>query len=182
MRQAKEGDSVSLHYKGSFEDGTVFDSSETHGALKFTVGRGTVIPGFEEAVVGMKLGEAKTVTIPPEKGYGPRNEELLMKIDKKELPPDLDQKVCQKLLKNSMVEIFISSPGHEKKMRVAGVEEFLDYSGLKARLMEERPFFGRTSKAPGTRPWRYSGYTTGSPRFWTVEFNLGEEKAPRASF
>ncbi|HOI69880.1 MAG: peptidylprolyl isomerase [Methanothrix sp.] len=97
MRQAKEGDSVSLHYKGSFEDGTVFDSSETHGALKFTVGRGTVIPGFEEAVVGMKLGEAKTVTIPPEKGYGPRKEELLVRIARQELPPDLDPAVGQRI-------------------------------------------------------------------------------------
>jgi peptidylprolyl isomerase len=97
MRQAKEGETVSLHYKGSFEDGTVFDSSETHGPLRFTVGKGTVIPGFDEAVLGMKLGEAKTVTIPPEKGYGPRNEELLMKIDKKELPPDLAPAVGQRI-------------------------------------------------------------------------------------
>jgi peptidylprolyl isomerase len=97
MKQAKEGDTVSLHYKGSFEDGTVFDSSETHGALKFTIGKGTVIPGFDEAVLGMKPGEAKTVTIAPEKGYGPRNEELLMKIDKKELPPDLAPVIGQRI-------------------------------------------------------------------------------------
>ncbi len=97
MKQAKEGDTVSLHYKGSFEDGTVFDSSETHGALRFTIGKGTVIPGFDEAVLGMKPGEAKTVTIAPEKGYGPRNEELLMKIDKKELPPDLAPVIGQRI-------------------------------------------------------------------------------------
>lgn len=97
MKQAKEGDTVSLHYKGSFEDGTVFDSSDTHGALRFTVGKGMVIPGFDEAVLGMKPGEAKTVTIPPEKGYGLRNEELLMKIDRKELPPDLDPAVGQRI-------------------------------------------------------------------------------------
>ncbi|MGC9515752.1 FKBP-type peptidyl-prolyl cis-trans isomerase [Methanocrinis sp.] len=97
MKKVKEGDSVSLHYKGSYEDGTVFDSSETHGALKFTVGKGTVIPGFEEAVLGMKPGETKTITIPPEKGYGPRNEELLIEIDKKELPPDLDPVVGQRV-------------------------------------------------------------------------------------
>jgi peptidylprolyl isomerase len=97
MKQAKEGDMVSLHYKGSFEDGTVFDSSDTHGALKFTIGKSMVIPGFDEAVLGMKLGETKTVTIPPEKGYGPRKEELLIKIDKTELPPDLDPVVGQRL-------------------------------------------------------------------------------------
>jgi len=97
MKQAKEGDSVSLHYKGTFEDGTVFDSSDTHGALKFTVGKGMVIPGFEEAVVGMKLGETKTVTIPPEKGYGPHKDELLIKIDRNEIPPDLEPVVGQRV-------------------------------------------------------------------------------------
>ncbi len=97
MKKAKEGDTVSLHYKGIFEDGTVFDSSDTHGALKLTIGRGTVIPGFEEAVVGMKLGETKTVTIPPEKGYGPHTDELLIKINKPELPADLDPVVGQRL-------------------------------------------------------------------------------------
>ncbi|KQC12490.1 MAG: peptidylprolyl isomerase [Methanosaeta sp. SDB] len=88
---------MSLHYKGTFEDGTVFDSSETHGALKFTIGKGMVIPGFEEEVLGMKLGETKTVTIPPEKGYGPRKEELLIKINRTELPPDLDPVVGQRV-------------------------------------------------------------------------------------
>lgn len=97
MKQAKEGDTVSLHYKGTFEDGTVFDSSETHGALKFTIGKGMVIPGFDEAVLGMKLGETKTVTIPPEKGYGPHKDELLIKINKTELPPDLNPVVGQRL-------------------------------------------------------------------------------------
>lgn len=97
MKQVKEGDTVSLHYKGTFEDGTVFDSSETHGALKFTVGKGMVIPGFEEAAMGMKLGETKTVTIPPEKGYGPHQDGLIITIDKKELPPDLDPVVGQRI-------------------------------------------------------------------------------------
>ncbi len=97
MKQAKEGDTVSLHYKGSFEDGTVFDSSETHGALKFTIGKGMVIPGFDEAVLGMKLGETKTVTIPPEKGYGSHRDDLLITMDRKELPPDLNPVVGQRL-------------------------------------------------------------------------------------
>jgi peptidylprolyl isomerase len=97
MKQAKEGDTVSLHYKGSFEDGTVFDSSDTHGALKFTIGKGTVIPGFEEAVLGMKLGETRTVTIPPEKAYGSHRDDLLVTIGRKELPPDLNPVVGQRL-------------------------------------------------------------------------------------
>jgi peptidylprolyl isomerase len=97
MKQAKEGDTVSLHYKGTFEDGTVFDSSDTHGALKFTIGKGMVIPGFDEAVLGMKLGETKTVTIPPEKGYGSHRDDLLVTIGRKELPPDLNPVVGQRL-------------------------------------------------------------------------------------
>ena len=61
---AKQGRSVQVHYKGSFEDGTVFDSSYDRGeAIEFTVGAGEMIPGFDNAVEGMKIGETKTVKI-----------------------------------------------------------------------------------------------------------------------
>ena len=66
MTQAKQGDSVRIHYTGRLEDGTVFDRSEPRGPLEFTLGEGRIIPGFEKAVQGMKQGEVKTVTIPPE--------------------------------------------------------------------------------------------------------------------
>ncbi len=71
MVQAKEGDTVRVHYTGKLKDGTVFDTSGDRAPLEFTIGGGQVIPGFEQAVVGMEPGETKTATIPPEEAYGP---------------------------------------------------------------------------------------------------------------
>jgi len=69
----KAGDTVSVHYVGSLTDGTQFDSSYDRGdPITFTVGGGEVIKGFDQGVVGMKVGEKKTLTIPPELGYGVR--------------------------------------------------------------------------------------------------------------
>ena len=67
---AKKGDVVEVDYVGTFENGEVFDSSEGREPLKFELGAGQMIPGFDEAVDGMKLMEEKTVTLPPEKAYG----------------------------------------------------------------------------------------------------------------
>lgn len=67
---AKSGDVVEVDYVGKFEDGKVFDSSEDREPLKFQLGAGQVIPGFEKAVKGMKVGESKEVTVPPEEAYG----------------------------------------------------------------------------------------------------------------
>lgn len=97
MAQAKSGDTVSVQYEGKFEDGTVFDSSKDQGPLQFTLGQGMMIPGFEEAVKGMNLGDIKTVTITPEKGYGPHQKELVVEIAKEQLPPGLDPEPGQRL-------------------------------------------------------------------------------------
>ncbi len=77
------GDKVSVNYTGKFTDGNVFDTSLTAGRtpLKFTVGQHQVIAGFENAVVGMKVGESKTVTLPPEQAYGPRDENKVLAFD-----------------------------------------------------------------------------------------------------
>jgi peptidylprolyl isomerase len=72
----KNGDAVRVHYRGTLADGTEFDSSEGHDPLAFTTGAGQVIPGFENAVVGMEIGDTVTVTIPPDEAYGPRYEQL----------------------------------------------------------------------------------------------------------
>jgi peptidylprolyl isomerase len=83
---AKEGDRVRVHYTGRLEDGQVFDSSrdgEGKGEpLEFTIGAGQVIPGFDEAVRGMSVGETKTVEIESENAYGPRRESLVATIDR----------------------------------------------------------------------------------------------------
>ena len=97
MTTAKQGDTVHIHYSGSLEDGTVFDSSTGRDPLSFTIGSGQVIPGFEEAVIGMAIDEKKNVTIPVDKAYGPRNEELIITVPKEQVPPDLNPEVGQKL-------------------------------------------------------------------------------------
>lgn len=95
---AKEGDTVSVHYTGKFDDGTVFDSSVDGEPLQFTVGAGQVIPGFERAVIGMKPGESVTVTIPATEAYGPYREELVIVVDRSELPADMEPQVGEQIV------------------------------------------------------------------------------------
>ena len=85
--QAKRGDKVKVHYTGSFEDGTVFDSSRGEDPLEFTIGGGQVIPGFEEAIVGMSAGDEKRERIEPDRGYGERHDELVFSVGRDQLPP-----------------------------------------------------------------------------------------------
>lgn len=97
MANAKDGDTVSIHYTGRLEDGTVFDTSQDRDPLTFKLGEGKVIPGFEKAVVGMEKGEEKTTTIPAESAYGPRRDDLLLTVPRERLPEDLDPEVGQQL-------------------------------------------------------------------------------------
>ena len=90
MSDAKEGDTVKVHYTGTLEDGTVFDSSRDHEPIEFTFGKGQIIKGFENAVLGMSIGETKTVRIPSNEAYGPRRDELLLKFNKTDFPPDIE--------------------------------------------------------------------------------------------
>lgn len=75
-----EGTTVRVHYRGTLEDGSVFDSSEGREPLEFTLGEGQVIPGFESAVIDLAPGESVTVTISPEEAYGPRLEEGMQTV------------------------------------------------------------------------------------------------------
>lgn len=87
---AKDGDTVSIHYIGTLEDGTQFDSSYDWGQpLTFTLGTGRVISGFEDAVRGMKVGDIKTVTIPPEEAYGEYDENLILVLDYDQFPESM---------------------------------------------------------------------------------------------
>ncbi|MFA7382786.1 MAG: FKBP-type peptidyl-prolyl cis-trans isomerase [Desulfurivibrionaceae bacterium] len=97
MSQAKKGDSVNIHYTGTLDDGTVFDSSAGRDPLAFTLGSGEVIAGFDEAVLGMCIGDRKKVTIPAHKAYGEKNEEMIIEVPLAQVPPDLDPEVGQKL-------------------------------------------------------------------------------------
>ena len=95
--EAKDGDTVKVHYTGTLEGGTVFDTSMEREPLEFTLGAGKMIPGFEEAVKGMQVGQSKTVTIPADKAYGPHRDERILLIEREQLPEDLNPEVGQRL-------------------------------------------------------------------------------------
>jgi peptidylprolyl isomerase len=95
--QAKNGDTVQVNYTGKLADGTVFDSSVGREPLEFTLGAGQMIPGFEKAVFGMKVGEKKTVTIPVDEAYGPHRDDLVIEVPRDKLPAGLTPEVGQQL-------------------------------------------------------------------------------------
>jgi len=97
MAQAKLGDTVRVNYTGRLDDGTVFDSSLRSGPLEFTIGDGQLIPGFENAVIGMSPGETKTQRVPAEEAYGPHADFLVIEVDRRRVPPELDPKVGDRL-------------------------------------------------------------------------------------
>ena len=89
MAEARQGDTVKVHYTGKLEDGTVFDTSKGREPLQFAIGEHQVIAGFEEAVVGMSEGQEKTAEIPAGQAYGQRDERLVTAVDRDRMPPDL---------------------------------------------------------------------------------------------
>ncbi len=95
MSQAKKGDTVKVHYTGKLDDESVFDTSREREPLEFTLGEQQVIPGFEEAVEGMKLGETRTVKIPAEQAYGPHHEDMVVEVPREVFPADIEPKVGQ---------------------------------------------------------------------------------------
>lgn len=84
------GTTVQVHYTGKLEDGTVFDSSQGRDPLSFEVGANQVIPGFEENVKGLEVGESATFTIEPEKAYGVHNPDLVVGIAAAQAPDGLN--------------------------------------------------------------------------------------------
>lgn len=86
MATAKQGDTVHIHYTGTLEDGTEFDSSRDREPLVFTLGEGQVIAGFDQAVLGMQSGETKRVTIAADEAYGQYEDDLVFEIDRAQLP------------------------------------------------------------------------------------------------
>lgn len=97
MSEAKRGDNVKVQYTGKLADGTVFDSSDGGEPLAFAVGSGQVIQGFDEAVIGMKVGDSKDVVIPVEKAYGERKDEMVIQAPIDQVPPDLNPEVGMRL-------------------------------------------------------------------------------------
>lgn len=97
MSKAENGDTVKVHYTGKLESGEVFDTSEGKPPLQFTIGKGTLIPGFEKGVVGMEVGDKKTIELSPEDAYGARREELMVAVKKSEFPTNITPTVGQRL-------------------------------------------------------------------------------------
>jgi len=117
MDSVKEGDTIIVEYTGSLEDGTVFDSSDKHEEpLKFKVGEGSIIKGFDRAVVGMKLGEEKEVKISPEDAYGSHNPDLVQDLARNVFPEGQE-------IKPGMVFMTSLPDGRQVPVRVTKVSE-----------------------------------------------------------
>ena len=97
MSTAKKGDTVKVHYTGKLSNGSVFDSSREREPLEIKLGDNQVIAGFEEAVVGMAVGDRKSADIPADKAYGERREEMVVAVERSRIPPDLNPEVGQQL-------------------------------------------------------------------------------------
>lgn len=97
MSDAKAGDTVRIHYTGTLNDGTTFDSSANRDPLEFTLGSGQVIPGFDEAVTGMTVGDTKQVEIPADQAYGPVNPDARQAFPKDKIPDNIPLEVGTQL-------------------------------------------------------------------------------------
>jgi peptidylprolyl isomerase len=93
----ESGKTVKVHYKGTLDDGSVFDSSEGKNPLEFRVGCGQVIPGFDAAVVQMEIGETKTIKIPCAEAYGESKKEAIITIPHEQIPGDVKPEVGYQL-------------------------------------------------------------------------------------
>lgn len=97
MAEVKNGDTIKINYRGTLDDGTVFDSSEGREPLQFEVGSGMVIPGFDKGVLGMSIGQKKTINIPVEEAYGPVQDEMFMEFPIERFPADMKPEVGMSL-------------------------------------------------------------------------------------
>ena len=98
MAQVKSGDKVKVHYHGKLTTGETFDSSAGREPLEFEVGSGMVIKGFDDGVTGMAVGDKKTINIPFDEAYGPRNPEMVIDMPKERFPEDMEVEVGMPLV------------------------------------------------------------------------------------
>lgn len=97
MTAAKNGDRVEVHYVGTLSDGSEFDRSQPDQPIAFTLGAGEVIPGFEAAIVGMEVGDTRSVTIEASDAYGDHNAELVHMVPREQIPAEIDLQVGTRL-------------------------------------------------------------------------------------
>ncbi|WP_262901407.1 FKBP-type peptidyl-prolyl cis-trans isomerase [Flavihumibacter profundi] len=101
MQQVQSGDTVRVHYHGRLTDGTTFDSSEGRDPLEFEVGSGMVIAGFDNGVIGMVIGDKRTVHIAVDEAYGPKNPEMVIEFPRDQVPEDMPLEVGMRLNLNN---------------------------------------------------------------------------------
>ena len=116
MSAAKSGDTVSIHYTGTLDDGTEFDSSAGREPLEFTLGSGQVIAGFDAAVTGMTVGDKKSVRMEADEAYGERREELVQEVPRSALPDEIKPEEGMALQSQS-------PEGHIMNLIVTGVSD-----------------------------------------------------------
>jgi FKBP-type peptidyl-prolyl cis-trans isomerase 2 len=131
MAQTKTGDKIKVHYTGKFKDGTVFDSSRERDPLEFTIGAGQLIKGFDQGVIGMEIGESKTLTIPCDEAYGKKSKDLLTVVKKSEFPENITPAVGQQLQTQDQ-------EGRPVNLRVTEIE------GDEVTLDANHPLAGKT--------------------------------------
>lgn len=115
--QAKNGDTVKVHYHGRLVNGTTFDSSEDRDPLEFEIGSGSVIPGFDSGVTGMQVGEKKTISIPANEAYGDKHEDLIIEFPLDRFPADMKPEEGMQISMSTQdgqnVPVTITSVGEE---------------------------------------------------------------------
>ena len=135
MDCVKEGDTITVEYTGTLEDGTVFDSSDKHEKpFQFIVGEGDIIKGFDQAVVGMKVGEEKEVKIPPENAYGQYKSELVKDLPRNVFPETQD-------IEPGMMFMMALPDSRQVPIRIAKVNEEQVTVDLNAPLAGKTLFF-----------------------------------------
>lgn len=97
MQVVKKGDTIKIHYHGTLNDGSIFDSSKQREPLEFEVGSGMVIPGFDDGVMNMKVGDVKTINIPFAEAYGPVQEEMIIDFPRNQFPEDMQPEAGMQL-------------------------------------------------------------------------------------
>jgi len=116
MKASQKDDIVKVHYTGKLDNGQVFDTSSNREPLEFKIGEGKLIPGFENGVIGMNLNDSKTVKIPFAEAYGEKKPELMIEVDRKQLPEELKPEVGMELVSKSQ-------EGQEQIVKIAEVKD-----------------------------------------------------------
>jgi FKBP-type peptidyl-prolyl cis-trans isomerase 2 len=130
MKTAKPGDVVKIIYSGQTQDGDFFETS-ADTPLEFTLGNSEVIAGLEKNVIGMRVGDKKTLTIPPEDGFGERQTKLVETVNRAQFPDHIKPKAGQRIkLRNG--------DGEETDIQVTKIEDDL------VTLDANHPFSGKT--------------------------------------